>query len=345
MKFLILTNTLSERADSVNTLELVHIFRDHMQADCAVAMSSRYKPNEKRVRQLLALDVPLYKYRGKADLERFAKSEKTTHTISYSGGARNALDYASESGDFRINDNFHITQVVFRSNDAHGDLYLYISRWLMNSSQRLRASGSPGALVDYLPLSLDPEPIFSELPKSLTDKLNNRTVVSRIGALEQFNDRAAQKGIESFLDRNPRSVFLAVNTRNFSNHPQIVYSPPLERSEVWAALKASDAVINGRRMGESFGYSVFEPLSLGKPVVAPHWIRNPLMDKNHIVALGPHGLLFKTKAEVASKLTQLVNSDWSIPGPLRLLVEESSRSNVASKLSSLIANVENGSSL
>lgn len=345
VKFLILTNTLSERADSVNTLELVHIFRDHMGADCAVAISSRFTPNESRVRQLMALDVPLHVYKGKADLERFAKFERTTHTIAYSGGAKHALDYASESGGFRVNDNFHITQVIFRSNDTHGELYLYISRWLMLSSQRMRASSSPETLVDYLPLSLDPKPIFGELPKSLTDKLSNRKVVSRIGAVEQFNDRAAQKGIETFLDSNPQSVFLAVNTRNFSNHPQIIYSPTLERSEVWAAIRSSDAVINGRRMGESFGYSVFEPLSLGKPVIAPHWIRNPLMDKNHVVALGPHNLLFKTKYEVASKLTELVNSDWSIPESLRLIVEESNRSTVANKLSTLIEKAENGTGI
>jgi hypothetical protein len=56
-------------------------------------------------------------------------------------------------------------------------------------------------------------------------------------------------------------------------------------------------------MGESFGYSIVEPLSLGKPVIAPHWIRNPLMDRHHLRVLSGLNLVYFS----ASHLSRIFN--------------------------------------
>jgi hypothetical protein len=59
-------------------------------------------------------------------------------------------------------------------------------------------------------------------------------------------------------------------------------------------------------MGESFGYSIVEPLMFDKPVIAPHWIRNPLMDKNHIKILKNLGLLYRSPRHLVSIYEKLI---------------------------------------
>ena len=67
---------------------------------------------------------------------------------------------------------------------------------------------------------------------------------------------------------------------------------------------ACDVLVNGRKMGESFGFSVVEPLSVGKPVIAPDVIRNIRMDKHHIQLLKPFNLLYKNAAHFSRLLDE-----------------------------------------
>lgn len=342
-KFLILTNTLSERADSVNAFELIAIVREHFGEECVVAFSDLVEPNPSRLEHLKSLDVPFIFYRSKRELEEFARHHQTTHTIAYSGGQRNALAYSSSDGNFRIGDNFHITQTVFKSDDVHGDMYLYISKWLMGASLWKRKLGFPinsNAVVDYLPLSIPDTPETDALPIELQAKISGRPFISRVGAKGQFNDRAAKSGVTRFLDKHPDFVFVAVNTAEFSDHPQIAYFPYLDRPQIWELYANSKAALNGRVMGESFGYSIYEPLAVGVPVVAPHPIRNPLMDKNHHTVLKDSGLLFSSARTAELALERAVSGRWRNQGEVFSKVNEARRSEVAAKLLRLL--VENG---
>ncbi len=338
-KFLLLSNTLSERADSVNAFELIAIIRGHLRDECVVAFSNEVEPNPSRLEHLKSLDVPYVFYRSRRELEEFSRHHGTTHTIAYSGGQKNALVYASSDGNYRVGSNFHITQTVFKSRDLHGDLYLYISKWLMDASLLWPALGArrlSTTVVDYLPLSIPDLPERAELPEELKYKISGRPIVSRVGALGQFNDRAAQLGVLRFLDSNPDYVFVAINTAKFSDHPRIVHHPYLDRPQIWELYANSSAALNGRVMGESFGYSIYEPLAMGVPVVAPHPIRNPLMDKNHSVVLKDSGLLFSSARTAESSLRRAVSGQWLNQKEVFSSVDEARRSNVAKKLLDLL---------
>ncbi len=342
-KFLILSNTLSERADSVNAFELISIFREHFGNECVVAFSDEWEPNPSRLEHLKSLDVPFIFYRTRQELEEFSRHHQTTHTIAYSGGQRNALAYSSSDGRFRVGDNFHITQTVFKSDDIHGDMYLYISRWLMDASLwkvKLGFGVRSDTVVDYLPLSIPDNPPKEALPLDLQAKISGRPFISRVGAKGQFNDSAAKSGVLRFLNSHPDFVFVAVNTAEFSDHPQIVYYPYLDRPQIWELYANSSAALNGRVMGESFGYSIYEPLAMGVPVAAPHPIRNPLMDKNHYVVLRDSELLFSNSRTALGALEKAVSGKWKNQEEVFLQVSEARRSNVAAKLLDLL--VKNG---
>jgi glycosyltransferase involved in cell wall biosynthesis len=96
-----------------------------------------------------------------------------------------------------------------------------------------------------------------------------------------------------------------VNTRRFSDHPRIIHCGFLDRREIWDFYAACDVLLNGRIMGESFGFSIVEPLSIGKSVIAPDLARNFRMDQHHISLLKPFNLLYRN----ASHLSWLIDRE------------------------------------
>ena len=63
-------------------------------------------------------------------------------------------------------------------------------------------------------------------------------------------------------------------------------------------------------MGETFGFSIVEPLMLGKPVIAPGIVRNPKMDKNHIDILGSTRYLYNNSNDLVEKVERFRNESF-----------------------------------
>jgi hypothetical protein len=63
-----------------------------------------------------------------------------------------------------------------------------------------------------------------------------------------------------------------------------------------------DVFLNGRLMGESFGFSIVEPLSIGKPVLAPSILRNPRMDMHGFNLLRNLGLTYFSEPDLVRKM-------------------------------------------
>jgi glycosyltransferase involved in cell wall biosynthesis len=103
-----------------------------------------------------------------------------------------------------------------------------------------------------------------------------------------------------------------------------VYSEALTREEIWDFYAACDVLLNGRRMGESFGFSIAEPLSLGKPVVGPGLIRNVRMDQHHIKLLKVPALLYSGARDLQSILERELRQQTD-PDKLKNLVESFSQ--------------------
>ena len=63
----------------------------------------------------------------------------------------------------------------------------------------------------------------------------------------------------------------------------------------WQFYDACNLLLNCRISGESFGFTIVEPLMVNKPVLAPSILRNRTMDQNQISILKYAGLLYHSR--------------------------------------------------
>lgn len=311
-KFLLHSNQFSERGDSVDLISMALALRKYAEIDSIITFpKDDPRNNDIRVREAISLGLNVFQYKSRTQLEELISKERITHNYVFSGGGPSEPSYTN-SGDshWRLLDTKHITRVVFRNYQPHGDYYLYVSEWLYKwsrrSPRRILARKPKDTLVSWLPHIVDPQPGNGRGFRQSLSIPSDGKVIGRIGGFDQFDDPAAQLAILEILQDNPQVWFVAVNTQPFGRHERLLYLPVLERSAVWDFYDACDVLLNGRLMGESFGFSIAEPLSLGKPVVSPHWIRNPLMDKHQMVMPGASVLTYKTRSELADVLNNVL---------------------------------------
>lgn len=204
-----------------------------------------------------------------------------------------------------------MTWAVFRTWEPHGDFYLYVSRWnfvsnfgrffwLSLNRLFLSAPGLPkiGYAEHFLDVSQGNGTVFRRehgIPQKAV-------VVGRIGGYSEFSDPAAREAVSEALNLRSDLWFVFVSTEKFRSHPRVVFIGSLSRDQCWNFYDSVDFLLNGRLMGESFGFGIVEALRLGKPIFAPSPVRNRRMDKNHVRLLRGFGLLYKNKNDLVAKL-------------------------------------------
>lgn len=301
LKFILHSNSISERGDGVALLELALALTKKAIPVKVVYWGASSLNSSRRLAEFICAGIECIPYNSREDLEVIAREFECTHFLAFSDGSRTGSAYcATEPNNYRIGDCFHITWVVFRLWEPHGDLYLYVSRWNYRANLLKRLGASVSRLsgksshtkVSYLDH-------FLACKESSGDKLRSKLgipegafVIGRIGGKDQFNDPVAQCAIERILERRKDVYFLFANTEEFIEHPRVLFLDELSRPQVWELYSASQLMLNARMMGESFGLGIVEAMQMGKPIIAPHWVRNPRMDKNHIVLLRGLGLLY-----------------------------------------------------
>jgi glycosyltransferase involved in cell wall biosynthesis len=350
IKFLLHSNSFSERGDSVTLLAIGGLLKREFGSECVIAVPADAEHvSAERMSEAISRDFEVFRYRNKSELDTFARSRGVTHSYVFHAGKKTDLPYYDESDpqSFRIGDTRHITHVVFRSFDPHGEVYAYVSDWLMAWAKPriffwralgflFSAGGKSRTLVTSFPHFIEEWPT-STSKQPLRQEIGiprNAHVIGRIGGFSEFDDLAARDGISLVLDTWPDSYAIFINTPRFLDHPRAFFLDKLSRAGVKRFYDACDVLINGRRMGESFGYSIAEPLSLGKPVIAPGFIRNPLMDKNHIKLLRGSGLLYSS----AKSILRIYNRIRSLPPSHKLpeLTSDFSPQGAAKKLRSML---------
>ena len=304
---LLLADSFTERGDSVDLMSMSNALQDYLSIETTIAFGSGdSRTSNKRVAEARSLGLEVVEFSTKKDLEVLARSKNVTHTYVFSDGKPTSMLYnRSDPGDFRILDTVHITRVVFRNFHPHGDHYLYVSEWLnkwarKKHGRKIEAMAHPQ--VSWLPHIVEPIEGDGDFFRRKVGLPKHSNVIGRIGGSDQFSDPAARAGVFALLEKHKDLFVVCANTKPFGSHERLIYTPPLSRASVWDFYAACSALINGRLMGESFGFSVAEPLSLGKPVIAPNWTRNPLMDRNHVDLLEGTNLLYNSKLDFVQKV-------------------------------------------
>lgn len=324
--FLLHSNDFTERGDSVTLMSLGSAISRRFGAAIVIAFpQTSPRISEERVQEALDRGFEVFRYRDKRELDDFAFRRLISHSYVFSGGSRASLPYydPDNAESFRIGNSKHITHVVFRVFDPHGDAYTFVSDWLYFWAKKRRPWSKIWTRRNHtasVPLVVS-FPHFVETWPQSSNNIGFRQelgisessiVIGRIGGFNEFSDPAAQRGLIKILNGNESAVALLVNTKRFTTHPRAIFLPALGRADVKRFYESCDVLLNGRRMGESFGYSIVEPLSLGKPVIAPHWIRNPLMDRHHLQVLSGLDLVYYNSSHLVRIFERLKNDRMSV---------------------------------
>jgi hypothetical protein len=171
----------------------------------------------------------------------------------------------------------NLVHVVFPSNDPHGDVYAYISKWLANSIKE----GSP-----YVPHMISlPD---SNLDYKETFSIQDEIVIGWYGG-NNFEIPFARQAVMDIAKVRKDIKFLFMNQDPFCNLENIYFvDPTTDLEEKVAFINTCDAMIHARERGETFGLAIAEFSSKNKPVIT--YFNSP--ERNHIETLKDKGLYY-----------------------------------------------------
>jgi len=207
---------------------------------------------------------------------------------------------------------------IFRESEFHGDVYAYISDWLSRvmahgcaavapwmvrlaeevGDLRTREGGPAGGRwVAGEGRRAEVGDPWKELaiPKEAT-------VIGRHGGDDSFDIPWVQTAVIETARNRPNIWFLFLNTRPFEGAaglPNIRFLPATADSvRKRRFLNTCDAMIHGRRRGETLGMACLEFASLGKPVLT--FTGSP--ELAHLDILGSSALPYQNRAELNALL-------------------------------------------
>lgn len=186
----------------------------------------------------------------------------------------------------------NLVHTVFPNNDPHGDVYTYISSWLADYS-----SGDPSNFVPHM----------VNLPKvegNLKGELGipeDAVVYGRYGGYDQFDIEWFKSELFGFAQLNPDVYFLFMNTKDFGNtlYNNIRYLKGTYDLEYKTKfINTCNYMLHARNLGESFGLSIAEFMSQGKPIITTSVGR----DRNHIDMVEKLGFIVNNNVELTEVL-------------------------------------------
>ncbi len=174
-------------------------------------------------------------------------------------------------------------QCVFDMSQPHGDVYAGVSNYLANKFSR-------NVVVPPIVSICAPTGTIREkygIPK-------NACVFGRHGGRQEFNLPFVHKAVEHVLHQRKDVYFLFLSTDKFIDHERAIFIPWVESDQdVSNFINSCDAMLHGRRMGETFGSAIGEFSLLGKKVLT--WdggSETALYDTAHLEHLGDAALVY-----------------------------------------------------
>ncbi len=309
---------MSPRGDSTNLRNYARALKEFLNIESIIVYNLRNSYNHSKTIDALKGDnYEVIGYKTLTELNNIARLNSITHSYFMIDGKYKGI---------WVKDTINLIHAVFNYYEPYGDKHAYVSEWLfeknLNSkvklSSKIRAgllhkiSGSPYKINTKLSKCFVPHCVFAENGdgERFRKKFKipeTQFLVGRIGGFDQFDDPEAQKSVFETIRRDKRIFFVFVNTKNFGVHENLRYINWLSYQDKWDFYDACDLLWNGRLMGESFGFSIVEPLMINKPILAPSIKRNIKMDRNHIKILEPLNLLYSSSEELTIKTLQLLS--------------------------------------
>ena len=228
---------------------------------------------------------------------------------------------------------YKITHFFVQSHGFHRDIFKFNNKKIWGNCVTIyqcafgpmaRQSSKKRLVVgDYLNKRYKKEiPVLSPIVRkhkylgNLRDKYNipfHAEVIGRHGGKDTFDINFVKDAIIEVVQNNKNIYFLFLNTRRFSNHKNIIFiNTFLNDKELNAFIDTCDAMIHGRKDGETFGLAPAEFSAANKPVIT----FNLSKDREHIKILNEKAILYQDKEDLINifkNFSNIKNSriDWN----------------------------------
>lgn len=224
----------------------------------------------------------VYLYRSFSEVESIIEKENVDAVYYIKSG---------ENDGKLVTNAKNLVHAVFKHNEPHGDVYAYVSKWLADEM-------SNGELP-YVPHMVN-------LPKHNLNYRENFNIGSEIvvgwyGG-NNFEIPFAQQAVIDIAQRRSDVVFLFMNQDPFCNLKNVIFvEGTTNLDEKVAFINTCDFMIHARERGETFGLTIAEFSTLGKPIIT--YRDSP--ERNHINVLGENGIYYSNYEELHNILNNL----------------------------------------
>lgn len=184
--------------------------------------------------------------------------------------------YLSQSLPTMVHEVFPVTPELFR-----GSAYAFVSGWL----SQVFSNGRVPAVPHIVTLPQVNGDLRAELGIPA-----DATVFGCHGGKECFDIPFVHRTVEAVLAERADVWFVFMNIAAFTHHPRALFLPGTADAERKVRfIDTCDAMLHGRKRGETFGLAVAEFSIRNKPVLT-YALSG---ERNHIGVLGQKGLLYK----------------------------------------------------
>ncbi|MEL7091077.1 MAG: hypothetical protein AAFN94_05010 [Pseudomonadota bacterium] len=287
-KIILHSNDLGVRG----TVQAIYDYADHAETilghEAVVAYPNGHPNTDQKVVDKFAARFPLVCYDRLEDLA--GSGADLTYFQKYGG-----------KDELVSPDTPTAVHAVFQTFEPHGQTYAYISQWL--------SEYCTGGHYPFVPYMVTLPPGTSQRDALGIPK--DAFVYGRYGGYDTFDLDFVKAQIPALLS-DPDVWCVFINTEKFIEHERALFLPSITQPEDKSNfIMTCDAMIHGRKRGESFGLAHSEFLFHNRPVVA--WEGGK--DGNHRVMLrDAPGALYRDGEDFLAKARGLRDSldyDWA----------------------------------
>lgn len=280
MKIGFLTNHISYGGTDVALYDYAH-FNETMLGNTSIVMTRDFRATHGEIYAKFEARFPVVYVTSQADIDRVVVEQGLDWVYVIKAGERDMWTPTRCKT---------LVHCVFTTRFPHGTVYCAISETL----NRLHRTHVP-----VLPHMIS----VAEHRDSFREELgipSSATVLGRYGSFDSFDIPFVHEAIVAWLDARPEAYFLAMNTKDFAQHPRIRYLPRTTDASVKRTfINTCDGMLHARARGETFGLSCGEFAVCGKPILT--YALSP--ERAHLDILGPACTLYSSKDDLLRLLT------------------------------------------
>lgn len=265
MRILMHAEQLSERGTTTAILEYSRFLKSQ-GFECSIAFKKHHQANNSKTIDVVQNEFETIDYRTFQSIKRIEKRFDLGYFIK--AGTNNRQIFPKTPS---------IVHAVFQEFDPHGDLYLYVSKWLADSMKSKISTGKHSRAHNCRTqncFDFESLPHAVQLPiakKNLRKDLGipeSALVGVRYGGFETFDIPWVQSAVIDLIQSDPSIHFVFANTKRFIEHRQVKYLDSIHNSQDKANfLNTGDFFLHARQQGESFGLAILEATVSNIPVL------------------------------------------------------------------------------